>query len=153
MIAAAVQRRVCTVPELDEALGYVGRVRHKRYMRLALQDVAAGAESLGEIDVTRLCQRFGLVPPVRQSRRRDSRGRSRYLDCEWRLPEKGVVVLEIDGSHHMDVENWQDDMRRERSIVRTRRWVLRATALEVRLEPSLIASDLVALGVPRLVRS
>ncbi|HEV2928460.1 MAG TPA: hypothetical protein VGW74_07195 [Propionibacteriaceae bacterium] len=153
MIAAAVQQRLCAAVELDEALRYVGRVRHKQYMRVALRDAAGGAESLGEIDVARLCARFGLVAPVRQTLRLDSAGRRRYLDCEWVMPDGTVVVLEIDGGHHMDVANWQDDMRRERSVVRTRALVLRATAFEVRVEPHLIAADLVAIGVPRLVRT
>ena len=153
MIAAAVQQRLCTAVDLGEALRYVGRVRHKKYMRLALRDAAGGAESLGEIDVARLCARFGLVAPVRQTLRLDSAGRRRYLDCEWVMPDGTVVVLEIDGGHHMDVANWQDDMRRERSVVRTRALVLRATAFEVRVEPHLIAADLVAIGVPRLVRT
>jgi very-short-patch-repair endonuclease len=58
------------------------------------------------------------------------------------------VVLEIDGAHHMDVAQWQADMRRERGIVISRRWVMRATALEVRLEPRVIVADLKAMGVP-----
>jgi very-short-patch-repair endonuclease len=57
-------------------------------------------------------------------------------------------VLEIDGGHHMDVTHWQEDMRRERGIVISRRWVLRATSIEVRLEPHLIVADLRAMGVP-----
>lgn len=153
MVAAAVQQRLCTPDELDEALHYVGRVRHKQYMRITLRDVAGGAESLGEIDVSRLCERFGFVAPGRQTVRLDSTGRRRYLDCEWVLPDGTVVILEVDGGHHMDVANWQHDMRRERSVVRTRALVLRATAFEVRVEPNLIAADLAAIGVPRLVRT
>lgn len=148
MVTSAVQQRICTVAELDEALSYVGRVRHKQYLRLTLRDVAGGAESLGEIDMARVCERFGIAPPTRQAIRRDSAGRRRYLDCEWTLPDGTVVVLEIDGSHHMDVANWQDDMRRERSVVRRRAMVLRATAFELRLEPHLVAADLITIGVP-----
>lgn len=153
MVAVAVQQHLCTVAELDEALGYVGRVRHKQYIRLALRDVAGGAESLGELDVAGMCRRFAIVPPARQSIRRDATGRRRYLDCEWVLPDGATVVLEIDGSHHMDAANWQDDMRRERSVVRTRALVLRATAFEVRVEPQLVVTDLLTIGVPRVVRS
>ena len=89
------------------------------------------------------------MAPDRQTVRHDSAGRRRYLDCEWILPDGTAVVLEIDGGHHMDVANWQDDMRRERSVVRTRALVLLATAFEVRVEPHLIANDLAAIGVPR----
>jgi hypothetical protein len=61
-----------------------------------------------------------------------------------------IVVLEIDGGHHIDVVHWQADMRRERGIVISRRWVLRATTLEVRLGPAVIVADLKAMGVPTL---
>lgn len=148
MLAAAVQQRVTTAAELDQALRFVGRVRHKAYLRLVLGDIARGAESLGEIDLAGVCTRFGLVHPTRQVKRRDSTGRLRYLDAEWRLPTGEVVVLEVDGSHHLDIANWQADMRRERSIVVSRRWVLRATAFEVRLEPGAIVADLIAMGIP-----
>lgn len=148
MLAAAVQQRICTPIELDHALSYVGRVHHKAYLRIALADIARGAHSLGELDVADICRRYGLVPPHRQRSRRDSHGKQRFLDCEWDLPSGEIVVLEIDGGHHMDVLHWQADMRRERGVVISRRWVLRATSLEVRLEPQLIISDLKAMGVP-----
>ncbi|MFY9916720.1 MAG: hypothetical protein WAK18_18750 [Nocardioidaceae bacterium] len=155
MMAAVVQQRLCTVAELDAALARCGRVRHKNYMRIALRDIAGGAESLGEIDVAELCRRFGLELPDRQVFRRDPSGRRRYLDCEWILADGTIVVLEIDGAHHLDVENWQADMRRERKIVTSRRFVLRATAAEVYLDPADVVGDLRALGVPttRVVRT
>ena len=64
------------------------------------------------------------------------------------MPSGEIIVLEIDGSHHMDVAHWQADMRRERGVVISRRWVLRATALEVRFEAHVIVADLKAIGVP-----
>ena len=148
MLAAVVQQGLTTAPRLSDALHDVGRVRHKAYMRLAVADIAQGAQSLGELDLAAVCRKFDLVPPDRQQIRRDSRGRPRYLDAEWRLPSGEIVVLEIDGSHHLDVANWQADMQRERSIVTSRRWVLRATTFEIRLEPASVVADLRALGVP-----
>jgi len=150
MLAAVVQQRLTSAARLDAEMRTVGRVRHKAYMRLALLDIADGAQSLGELDLATLCRRFGLVPPIRQVIRRDAAGRRRYLDAEWRLPNGEIVVLEVDGSHHLDVANWQADMKRERSVVVTRRRLLRATAFEVRLEAAVIAADLRALGVPSL---
>ena len=149
MMAAAVQQRISTVVELDQALARCGRVRHKQYMRLALRDIAGGAESLGEIDVAAMCRRFGLREPDRQVLRRDPSGRRRYLDCEWILDDGTVVVLEIDGAHHLNVEHWQADIRRERKVVTSRRFVLRATAAEVRVDPADVVGDLRAMGVPR----
>jgi hypothetical protein len=74
MLAAAVQQRLCTPAELEYALSYVGRVRHKAYLRIALADVARGAHSLGELDVAAICRRYGLVPPQRQTCRARSTG-------------------------------------------------------------------------------
>jgi hypothetical protein len=148
MLAAVVQQGLTCAERLSDALREVGQVRHKAYMRLALSDIGQGAQSLGELDLAAVCRKFDLVPPDRQQIRRDSRGRPRYRDAEWRLASGEIVVLEIDGSHHLDVANWQADMKRERSIVTSRRWVLRATTFEIRLEPASVITDLRALGVP-----
>jgi hypothetical protein len=150
MVAAAVQQRLTTAARLEEAMRSVGRIRHKSYLRLAIADVATGAESLGEIDLAQLCRRFGLTPPTRQRPRRDPSGRCRYLDSEWDLRNGEIVVLEIDGRHHLEVAQWQADIKRERSIVISRRWVLRATVFEMRLETAAVFSDLRAMGVPTL---
>ncbi len=150
MLAAAVQQRMCTPQELDQTLAVVGRVRHKQHMRSSLRDIAEGAHALGEVDVARLCRLHALAPPSRQKLRRDATGRVRYLDCEWDLEDGSIVVLEVDGSHHFDVEHWEADMKRERKIVVSRRWVLRASNFEVRYEHAGVAADLIAMGVPRI---
>jgi hypothetical protein len=150
MVTMALQRRLTTHPELRQTLEDVGRVRHRAYMRLAVDEAAGGAQTLGEQDLGRVCRRFRLQPPARQVRRMDSSGRTRYLDAEWELANGETVVLEIDGGHHMQVEHWEADMRRERAIVVSRRRVLRATNFELRLEPAAIVRDLIALGVPIL---
>jgi hypothetical protein len=149
LVSAVVQQRLCSVEELEAALARVGRIRHKAHLRLTVADLSGGSTTTGEADVLRMCRRFGLAPPLRQVRRVDVDGRSRYLDCEWELPDGQRAVLEVDGRHHFDVRNWQDDMRRERGLVVSGRRVLRATNVEVRLEPALVVRDLVALGVPR----
>jgi hypothetical protein len=46
--------------------------------------------------------------------------------------------------------HWQAEMKRERSIVITRRWVLRAAVFEIRLEAASVFSDLRTMGVPIL---
>ena len=148
LLAAVVQQRLCTVDEVDEALRRIGRIRHKAHLREALRDIAGGAEALSELDLGRLCRRFGLAPPTRQMRRRGPDGLRRYLDAEWDVDGR-PVVLEVDGAHHREVAHWQADMRRDRALVVTGACVLRATALELRLEPQIVARDLVAAGVPR----
>lgn len=152
VLAAAVQQRLCTATDLDAALATVGRVRHKRPMRLAVWDIGGGAEALSELDVAAMCRRFGLRPPDRQRIRRDSRGRKRYLDCEWRRADGTVLVLEIDGAHHLEVAQWESDVKRERGVVASGRasgrTVVRATANEARYDQAELAADLRALGVP-----
>lgn len=150
LLAATVQQRVCTASQLSMALAKAGRVRHKAHMQLALNDIAGGAESLGEIDVADLCRRYRLAQPTRQRRRKDASGRWRYLDCEWELPDGTIVVLEIDGSHHLSVEHWEADIKRERGVVISGRRALRATVVEVRLEAAAVFADLKAIGVPVL---
>lgn len=147
-LAAVVQQRLATVEQLGQALIAAGAVRHRRQMRLALQDISDGAQAVGEIEVAKLCRRFHLQAPNRQRVRRDSAGCLRYLDCEWELSDGSIVVLEIDGSHHLAVEHWQADMKRERQVVISRRWVLRASNYELRYEQAELARDLIAIGVP-----
>jgi hypothetical protein len=149
VLAAVVQQRICSAPDLATALVNVGRVRHKQAMRLAIADISGGAEALSELDIAALCRRFGLRAPHHQRRRRDSAGRLRYLDCEWDLPDGRVVVLEVDGAHHLRVEHWEADMRRERGVVISGRHVLRATSNEARHDQATLAADLLAMGVPR----
>lgn len=150
MVAAAVQQRLVTADELAQAIRSVGRIRHKLYLREAIQDARDGAQSAGELELSRMCRQFGLTPPNRQSKRRDADGQWRFLDAEWVLGYGERVVLEVDGKQHMDAANWQDDMRRERSLVVGGRRVLRATNFELRHEPGFLVRDLLALGVPRI---
>jgi hypothetical protein len=155
VLAAVVQQKLCTAQDLSDELPFVGRIRHKPHMRLAILDIGGGAEALSEIDIAAMCRRFDLVPPDRQRIRRDRQGRKRYLDCEWHLGNGQVVVLEVDGSHHAEVEHWEADMKRERGVVISGRHVLRATANEARHDQAALAADLRAIGVPshRVVRS
>ena len=150
LLAAAVQQRVTTVPLLREALSAAGAIRHRRLMAASLDDIEGGAHSLSEIDVGAICRRAGLAPPQRQRVRVDPRGRRRYLDCEWELPNGRIVVLEVDGMHHMEVTEWWRDMVRERSVVISGRTVLRCSSVELRVDPAAIISDLRAAGVPAL---
>ncbi|GAA3646315.1 hypothetical protein GCM10022237_02270 [Nocardioides ginsengisoli] len=67
--------------------------------RRALAEIAGGAQSAAEIDVRRMCRAAGLAAPSRQRPRRDSSGRLRFTDCEWRLADGQVLVLEVDRPH------------------------------------------------------
>jgi hypothetical protein len=154
MVAAAVQQRLTRPDLLAIELRRAGRIRHAHHLRLALADVTGGAQALGELDLTALCRRHGVQPPVRQRIRTDRHGRRRYLDAEWELPQGRTVVLEVDGSHHMAAEHWTADMRRDRRLVLDSPGsvVLRCTSSEVRLAGGDLVDDLVTAGVPRRER-
>lgn len=148
-IAAAVQQGLSTPEQLLVAAATVKKLRNGAIFKLALGDIAGGAQSFAEIDIGTLCREAGIRPPDRQTFRLDRDGRRRYLDCTWRLSHERMLVLEIDGSFHLLVENWWRDKKRERSLVSWDRLVLRCSSPEIRLEPQGIIDDLVAMGVPR----
>lgn len=147
LLAAAVQQRRTTPERLLDWIERMRPLRRAKLFRATLHDVAGGSESVAELDVVRMCRRFGLRMPDRQTPRRDARGVWRYTDCEWRLADGRVVVLEVDGAFHMDVENWVADMPRERGLVLEGSVVLRCSSVELRRDPASIARDLRAAGV------
>lgn len=148
LLASAVQQRLTSA---DHLLGWLERMQplsRARLMRALLVDIRGGAQSMAEIDLGRICRRAGLATPDRQRRRKDRGGRWRWTDAEWDLEGGRTLVLEVDGAFHMEVEHWTADVKRQRRITSPLRTVVRATALELRLEPEGVVRDLRALGVP-----
>jgi hypothetical protein len=147
LLAAVVQQRLTTAEDLLEQMADLRPLRRAKDFRTALLDISGGAQSLAELDVGRICRQFGLPKPRRQSGRRDSRGRQRFTDCEWVLPDGTVLVLEVDGGFHMEVEHWEDDLARQRRLTAPGRMVVRCTARELRDDPHAVVRDLKALGL------
>lgn len=148
LLAAVVQQRLTTPTLLLDELAMMRPLRRAALFRGVLRDLEGGAQSLAEIDLGRMCRRFGVPAPQRQRRRRDSAGRTRFLDCEWRLADGTVLVLEIDGGFHMDVAHWEDDMSRQRRLSGPGRLIVRCSSRELRDEPEAVFRDLRALGLP-----
>jgi hypothetical protein len=149
LLAAVVQQRLTTPEELSDWVDRLHPVRRAASFRATLADIAGGAQSLGELDVGRVCRRFGLPQPSRQVRRRDRDGVLRFTDCEWTTGDGRVVVLEVDGGFHRDAAHWAADMGRERGLVVEGVLVLRCTSEELRRSPGRVVDDLRALGVGR----
>lgn len=148
VVAAVVQQQLSS-PEA--MLKWVDRMQPLRWamrFKRALGEIAGGAQSVAEIDVRRMCRSFGIAAPRRQTKRRDSTGRIRFTDCEWCLADGRIVVLEVDGGFHMEVEHWEDDLARQRALTSPDRIVVRCAARELRDEPDKVARDLLNLGVP-----
>lgn len=148
-LAAVVQQGLTTPDKLRVSLESMRPLRWSRDFRAALADLEGGAQSLAEMDVRRACRRFAVVLPHRQRPRTDRGGRRRWTDCEWDLPGGVVVVLEVDGSFHLEVRQYSDDMKRQRRLTTRDRLIVRCSALELRDEPGEVMADLIALGVPR----
>jgi hypothetical protein len=149
-ISAVVQQRLSDPARLQEQLATMRPLRGAADFRALLADLAGGAQSLAEVDLSRACAQFGVLPPQRQLRRRDSRGAWRFTDAEWFLRNGSVVVLEVDGAFHMEVQAYTADMRRQRRLARRNCVVVRCSAYEIRHEPDEVMRDLIALGVPRV---
>jgi hypothetical protein len=147
VLAAVVQQRLTTAGALNSWVDKLRPLRWADRFRQILVEIDGGAQSVAELDVRRMCRGFGLAAPTRQTKRRDSSGRVRYTDCEWPLPDGRILVLEVDGAFHMDVEHWEDDLARQRGLTDPGRIVVRCTARELRDEPAAVARDLRNLGV------
>ncbi len=149
VLAASVQQRLTTAARLEEWIDLLHPLRRARSFRRSLVDIGSGAHSAAELTVRRMCRRHRLALPARQTPRVDRAGRRRWTDCEWDLPGGDVLILEIDGSFHLEVEQWSADIRRARRLTSRHRIVVRCTTYELHHEDHEVAADLIALGVPR----
>ncbi|MDG4794179.1 hypothetical protein [Micromonospora sp. WMMD1082] len=139
ILAAGCQQRRTTPAEIGAVLERLSRARRRAVIRETLRDIAGGAEALSEIDLVRLCRRYGLPAPQAQQRRRDTDGRVRYLDAYW--PQWSLHV-EVDGGHHMDVRHWAADLRRQNRVWIDGDRILRFTAFDIRHRPDEVAAQL-----------
>jgi hypothetical protein len=147
VLAAVVQQRLTTPARLLTEIERMKPLRWAKRFKASLAMAHEGSESLAEMRVVRMCSDFRLPVPDRQTPRIDASGRLRYTDAQWRLPSGSVVILEVDGVFHMDVQHWEDDIRRERDLVATGAIVLRCTVRELIDVPERVAASLRAVGV------
>ena len=147
LLAAVIQQRLSTPESMRRQLEMMRPLRRAKVFRAALTEIEGGAHSMAELDIGRVCRRFGFPKPRRQSRRRDSAGRVRFTDCEWLLPNGVTLVVEVDGAFHMEAEHWEDDLARQRRLVTPGRVIVRCSARELRDEPEMLVTDLIALGL------
>jgi len=148
VIAATVQQRLTTPARLVEWMEMLHPLRRARSFRRTIGDIVGGAQSGAELDVRRMCRRFSMHLPDRQRIRTDRAGKRRWTDCEWDLPDRWTLVLEVDGSFHIEVRQQGDDFKRARRITTRNSIVVRCSAYELRHETEEVAVDLIALGVP-----
>jgi len=147
VLAAMVQQRLTTPQLLLAELEALRPLRRAKTFRRTLIDIGGGSQSMAELDVSRMCRRYRFPSPARQTKRRDSAGRIRYTDVEWKLPDGRMLVLEVDGGFHMEVEHWEDDLARQRRLSAGDRIIVRCTSREMREDFHQVAQDLIRLGL------
>lgn len=131
LVALPIQQRLLPPERLMCAWGHVRRSPRRGFLGQIIADVCDGAHSLGELDFSALCRRYGVPKPDRQVLRLAS-GRWCHLDAYW---EAAQLVVEIDGSQHQAPLNVVDDALRQNELTLTADAVLRIPLLGLRLEP------------------
>ncbi|TCO48278.1 hypothetical protein EV646_10495 [Kribbella antiqua] len=144
VLAMSVQQRITTPVALAEAFSAVRRHRRRTFIRQILDDLANGAQSIGELEFARLCRMYGLPEPDRQTRRRGSDGVI-HLDSSW--SPYGAVV-EIEGLHHLEAAQALADASRQNELTLDNDRVLRIPVLGLRISP-----DHYMAQVARLLRA
>jgi hypothetical protein len=147
LLAAVVQQGLTTPGRLLIEIDRMRPLRWAKPFKRTLGLIAEGAHSVAEMRVVRMCVDHGLPLPDRQTPRVDASGRLRYSDALWQLPGGKVVILEVDGGFHMEIQHWEGDITRERDLIATGAIVLRCTARELHDEPHRVAASLRAVGV------
>ena len=135
ILTSAVQQRLTRVELLRRELDSRQRPPCARQIREILADVEGGATSTSEADFRRACRARGLPVPKMQVRHATPGRRSR-VDAEFRLPDGRLLIVEIDGTGHMAVDQWHSDLGRQNDLVaHTGAVVLRVTNWQLRHEP------------------
>jgi very-short-patch-repair endonuclease len=139
IIAASYQQRLVSESEIRRVLDRASNVNRRHLILCTSRDASAGSHSLGELGLLGICRSSRLPLPTRQLRRRDSRGRDRYLDAvfdPWRL------VVEVDGAQHASVAQMWDDSARQNDLALAGYVILRYPVHVVREQPQLVAREI-----------
>ncbi len=140
LLAMTMQQRLTPPQRLMDVWATVQRCPRRQLLDQVVRDVCRGAESLGELDFTRMCRRRGLPEPTRQVLRKGRRGRI-YLDVAW---EELDVHVEIDGAQHSQGLNAVDDAVRHNDLAVHGTINLRIPVLGLRLAPEVFLDQVAA---------
>ncbi|GIG75378.1 DUF559 domain-containing protein [Planosporangium flavigriseum] len=139
VVAAAFQQRRVSKEEIEAVAAVLTRSPRRALVLETTRYAAGGAHSLSEVDLVKLCRRFGLPLPDQQTERADASGRRRYLDAYWR---EWKVHVEVDGSFHLEVRTWWADMQRQNDLWIKGDRVLRFPAWVVAHRPDEVAAQI-----------
>jgi hypothetical protein len=142
LLAAVVQQGKTSAKHLLGELRDAGAVRHCRLIRTVLQDIEGGAQALTEVDLARVCRRYGLLVPERQVVRLDSHGKRRYVDARVSAPNGRSVLVEVDGALHLVATTYWQDMLRLNEILIRGVPVLRFPSVALHLDEATVGNQL-----------
>ncbi len=147
-IAAAVQQGLATPAEIRQQVLGNGQLPRAEEALVVLEDVERGAHAMSELDFLTLCRTWRLPEPDELQVRVRIGGQTRYLDGRYRQQR---VRIEIDGRHHMQVVQWEQDLGRSNDLAISSRGSgelqLRWSGSQVRHDQALVARQLrAALG-------
>lgn len=130
----SIQHGIVTLDFLRDAVLSLPPSPTASMARRAIALIEPGVQSMNEFDFAQECRRRGFPEPIRQARRVDSEGRDRFLDAEFRVNGRSIVV-EIDGLQHLDIAVRMDDEYRANELTLQQAPVLRVSALTLRTNP------------------
>ena len=132
IVADAVQRNRCTLPELTAELSR-GPVRGSARFRQALAEVASGVRSVAEGDLRTLLRRGRVPIPYFNPRLFAGEGFLAMPDAWW--PDAGVAV-EVDSREwHLSPADWERTLRRHAEMSAHGIIVLHFTPGQIKREP------------------
>lgn len=145
LLVLAVQAGLTTPALLAEVLDTVRRHRRRSVLWAAIDELAGGVRSLGELDVARAMRSRGLPEPTRQAVRRRPDG-TIYLDVEY--AELGLVI-EVDGLQHQLPWAVLADTVRDLRLAAEGSTVLRIPLMAWRLDEERVLDTLTEVFVAR----
>jgi very-short-patch-repair endonuclease len=124
----ACQRRLTTVPHVIAAMGKRTKLRWRKELAQALDDIGTGVHSVLEYRYVHRVERPHGLPTAARQAKVDADGRNRYLD---NLYDGYALCVELDGLQaHPDERRWQD-LRRVNAITEQGTTVLRYGWIDV----------------------
>jgi very-short-patch-repair endonuclease len=148
ILVMTVQQRLATPEQLIHWSQQLRGRKRRRFIKLILNDLASGVQSLGELDFAAMCRRRGLPEPSRQVVRRGPRGRI-YLDVGW---DEWSLVVEVDGAQHRQGLQVTVDNLRQNAVSLQRDTVLRIDLIGLRLYEDEFM-DQVGMGLGRIQKA
>jgi hypothetical protein len=143
IVISVLQQGLTSPARLRQTLASTPALRRRQLIGEMASEYADGSHSLNELDFARLCRRFGVPAPHRQTRVYDAMGNLRAIDAEFRTASGKRLRVEIEGLHHLDPAQYFADVDRHNGLaLHDPATSLRITTWHLRHEPGGFMGDL-----------